>query len=323
MSRAQAAATFGATASRVTVAFTVFVLGLLCSQCGRRHDTLIGPTDLPRSVAAPLLDGVPAPEFAGPEIFVGAGDIGLCHSDGNPEATARLLDRVAGTVFTLGDNAQVLGTTEEFRDCYGPTWGRHRGRTRPAPGNHDYETPGAVPYFDYFGPHAGPAGVGYYSFDLGAWHVVSLNSNIPVSAGSAQGAWLHADLAASRAPCTLAYWHHPLFSSGSHGNQARMRDFWELLHEAGADIVLSGHDHLYERFAPQDANGVPDTTRGIRQFVVGTGGANLYEFRTIQPNSEMRLRALGVLKLTLAARGYDWEFISVSGPGDFGSDTCH
>ena len=292
---------------------------------------MTGPTDMSPGATSAFLT-VPAEgdvpdvsivEPSIPEVFVGAGDIGLCNSDGNPEATARLLDRIGGTVFTLGDNAQVLGTMEEFRDCYGPTWGRHKHRTRPAPGNHDYEAPGAIPYYDYFGPNAGLPGAGYYSFDLGAWHIVALNSNIPVSAGSAQGRWLHADLSAHRGRCTLAYWHHPRFSSGPHGDQGQMRDFWQILHDAGADVVLSGHDHTYERFAPQDADGFPDATHGIRQFVVGTGGARLYEFGTVRPNSEVRIRALGVLKLTLSAGQYEWEFVPEQGPGDFGTASCH
>ena len=215
------------------------------------------------------------------------------------------------------------GPPNRYRDCYDRTWGRHRIRTRPVPGNHEYESPQAAPYFDYFGFNAGPHGLGYYSFNLGAWHLVALNSNVAVSAGSAQAAWLRADLAANRARCTLAYWHHPRFSSGRHGNEARMRDFWQILYEAGADIVLSAHDHTYERFAPQDPEGFPDNEHGIRQFVAGTGGARPSAFVNIGPNSEARLATLGVLKLTLSGSGYDWEFISVSGPGDSGSGSCH
>jgi hypothetical protein len=260
---------------------------------------------------------------AAPEIFVGAGDIALCTPDGNHEATARLLDTIGGTVFALGDNVYYSGTAEEYRDCYDRTWGRHKNRTRPVPGNHEYVTPGASGYFDYFGINAGPHGLGYYSFDLGAWHIVALNSNIPVSAGSTQGAWLRADLAANRSRCTLAYWHHPRFSSGQHGNQEQMHDFWRILHEASAEIILSGHDHVYERFAPQDADGFPDPARGVRQFVAGTGGARPYAFASLRANSEVRMSMLGVLKLTLSAHGYDWEFISVAGPGDSGTASCH
>jgi acid phosphatase type 7 len=306
----------------------VIALSLLCVECGRRHDTLTGPSDVAfgNANAALLLPSdteLPAIEISTPEVFVGAGDIALCTADGNPEATARLLDAIGGTVFALGDNAYMSGTAEEYRDCYDRTWGRHRIRTRPVPGNHEYESPQAAPYFDYFGFNAGPHGLGYYSFNLGAWHLVALNSNVAVSAGSAQAAWLRADLAANRARCTLAYWHHPRFSSGRHGNEERMRDFWQILYEAGADIVLSAHDHTYERFAPQDPEGFPDNAHGIRQFVAGTGGARPSAFVTIGPNSEARLATLGVLKLTLSGSGYDWEFISVSGPGDSGSGSCH
>jgi 3',5'-cyclic AMP phosphodiesterase CpdA len=256
-------------------------------------------------------------------VFVGAGDIALCERRAEAEATARLLDGIDGTVFALGDNAYQSGTDQEFRDCYDPTWGRHKNRTRPVPGNHEYETPGAAPYYSYFGLNAGPSGRGYYSFEIGNWHAIALNSNIPAGADSPQGAWLRADLAANRTRCTIAYWHHPLFSSGKHGDQPRMREVWRLLHEAGADIVLSAHDHTYERFAPQDADGFPDAAHGIRQFVVGTGGAAPYAFTSVRSTSEVRMSTLGVLKLTLRADDYDWSFIPVSGPGDSGSGACH
>jgi hypothetical protein len=161
-------------------------------------------------------------------VFVGAGDIGLCGSPG-PELTAKLLDGIPGTVFTLGDNAYNSGTAREYRDCYDRSWGRHKVRTRPVPGNHEYESPGAAPYFEYFGFNAGPAGLGYYSFDLGAWHIVALNSNIAARRNSVQGQWLRADLASSQSRCTIAYWHHPLFTSGPDGATAEMRDFWSIL----------------------------------------------------------------------------------------------
>lgn len=310
-----------------TTLLIVIGLGGLAAQCGRSHETLTGPTE-PSEVSATfhgasLEADLPAAELAPPETFVGAGDIALCASGGSHDATARLLDSIPGTVFALGDNAYQSGTMQEYNDCYDRTWGRHRYRTRPVPGNHEYETPGAGPYFDYFGTNAGPRGIGYYSFDLGSWHVVALNSNIPVFAESPQGAWLRADLSANAARCTLAYWHFPRFSSGRHGNYERMRDVWSILYEAGAEVVLSGHDHTYERFAPQDPDGSADQARGIRQFVAGTGGANLYPFTTVRPNSEVRLSALGVLKLTLRPGGYDWEFVTVSGAGDLGTGSCH
>jgi acid phosphatase type 7 len=252
---------------------------------------------------------------------VGAGDIGMC--DRNSVATAALLDFIGGTVFTLGDNAYFQGTRQQFRDCYDTTWGRHKDRTFPVAGNHEYESPGAAPYYEYFGFAAGPSGLGYYSFELGDWHVIALNSNINVGPGSTQAAWLRTDLAASRARCTLAYWHHPLFTSGSNGDTPAMREFWRILYDADADVVLSAHEHMYERFAPQDPSGGADTTRGIRQFIAGTGGALLYHPVTIHANSEVRISAFGVLKLTLATDRYQWEFVPVSGPSDSGSSVCH
>jgi len=264
----------------------------------------------------------PVPIPVTTEVFVGAGDIGWCGSPGTP-ATGKLLDSIGGTVFAAGDNAYMTGTAQEYRDCYDPYWGRHRGRTRPTPGNHEYEGGGPTPYFNYFGANAGPAGLGYYSFPIGSWHAISLNSNIDVSQGSAQGQWLRQDLAAAQNKCTIAYWHHPLFSSGQNGDNPHMRDSWRQLYAAGVDVVVVGHDHLYERFAPQDPDGRPDRARGIRQFIAGTGGALLYSFVTTKPNSEVRISAFGVLKLTLQPESYQWEFVPVSGQNDFGTDSCH
>jgi hypothetical protein len=263
-----------------------------------------------------------------PVILVGAGDIAACDSSGD-EATSALLDAIDGTVFTLGDNVYNSGTRREFDACYDPTWGRHTARTRPALGNHDYGTGGASGYFDYFGTAAGDPSTGYYAYDLGAWHIVVINSNCkPVGGcqkGSPQEAWLRADLIAHPVDCTLAYWHHPRFSSGPHGGVDEMRAIWQTLYEFGADIVLAGHDHDYERFAPQDPDGNNDPQHGIRQFVVGTGGRSHYRFGQIQPNSEVRNSdTFGVLKLTLASADYAWEFIPEAGKTfmDAGSATC-
>ena len=303
---------------------------LLCLQCGGNTPT--GPTNPPEPAPIPPVPPAPVPPVPStPQVFVGAGDIAMCGtkpaSSSAAESTARLLDGIGGTVFALGDNAYMSGTRQEYRDCYDPTWGRHKGRTRPVPGNHDYETPGATPYYEYFGSNAGTAGLGYYSFELGAWHAVALNSNdssVGVGLSSAQGAWLRADLAASRARCTVAYWHHPLFSSGQNGDSPEMRDFWRILYDAGADLVLVGHDHLYERFGPQDPDGRADPARGLRQFTVGTGGATSYTFVTVRPNSEKRLTPVfGVLKLTLSSDSYDWEFVTTSGVADSGRGSCH
>ena len=287
-------------------------------------------------LAAPLMMPASSPRAAAPAdqpvvqaladpVFVGAGDIADCALT-EDEATAVLLDGIEGTVFTAGDNAYPLGRAVEFANCYEPTWGRHKARTRPAPGNHDYFTAGAAPYYAYFGSHAGPSGRGYYSYNLGAWHIVSLNSDtsIPVQAGSAQEQWLRADLAANRTQCTLAYWHHPLFSSGEHGNDVRMRPIFQALYDFGADVVITGHDHDYEQFHRQNANGVADVN-GIREFVVGTGGAALRPFTIIKPNSAVRdSETHGVLKLTLHPTSYDWEFIPIAGQTftDVGSRPC-
>lgn len=257
-------------------------------------------------------------------VLVGAGDIATC-GDPGAEETAKLLDQIAGIVFTSGDNAYEEGNKQEYFSCYEPTWGRHKERTRPAPGNHEYKTSAAHPYFEYFGENAGPAGRGYYSYDVGSWHIVSLNSNISARAGSAQVRWLREDLATHPAKCTLAYWHHPVFSSGKHGNDARMREVWRVLYEFGADVVVNGHDHIYERFAPQTPAGVLDEGKGIREFIVGTGGKSLYRFGTIRANSQVRANsAFGVLKLTLYPTRYAWEFIPVAGHTfrDSGSDEC-
>lgn len=212
------------------------------------------------------------PDPATPEAtLIGAGDIGECASEG-PSLTAALLGGNGETVFTAGDNAYENGTPEEYERCYAHFWGRFLSRTRPSPGNHDYFSSGAAPYFAYFGEQAGPPGLWYYSYDLATWHVVSLNSNIPSGPGSPQAQWLRADLRANQKPCMLAYWHHPVFSLGPNGNSDIIREIWRVLYEYRASVVISGHDHIYERFLPQTPDGIADPDRGIRQFVVGTGG---------------------------------------------------
>lgn len=261
---------------------------------------------------------------------VAAGDIADCGSDGLqfPDAfrTAGLIAPTDTLVLTLGDNTYPVGAETEFADCFQPTWGGFKERIRPSPGNHDYMTTDAGAYFDYFGAAAGPDRRGYYSFDTGGWHFISLNSNADAGVGSAQYAWLQADLAAnSDTLCALAYWHHPVFSSGPHGNDRRMADVFQLLHAAGAEIVLVGHDHIYERFAPQDAAGNADPDRGVRSFTAGTGGARLYSLRKPQPNSEVRDASThGVLRLTLSSTGYRWAFVPVldGAPRDEGAADC-
>jgi len=274
-------------------------------------------------MVAPVFAPGGAGALAAPAAVLAAGDIAHCGEAG-PKETAALLDGLRGTVLALGDLAYNNGTAREFRDCYDPTWGRYKARTRPAPGNHEYGTRDAAGYYGYWGARAGPRGRGYYSFDLGAWHLIALNSSIDARAGSPQDTWLAADLAASRARCVLAFWHHPVFSSGRHGNIERMRPLFRRLYEAGASIVLGGHDHLYERFAPLDPEGRPDPARGIREFVVGTGGARRYRFGSIQPGSEFRDRDhWGVLRLELGATDYGWRFIGTDGRAlDAGRGDC-
>jgi hypothetical protein len=267
----------------------------------------------------PTIPGPPAVDA----VLVGAGDIAECGGRG-AQLTAALLDGLDGTVFTAGDNAYMSGTPDEFRNCYAPTWGRHLARTRPSPGNHDYGYNEGAGYFGFFGGAAAPEAPGFYSFELGAWHVVSLNTNIPVGSGSAQVSWLRRDLASSQARCALAIFHEPLFSSSENGGTSRSRELWRALYDGHVDVVVNGHDHVYERFAPQDPDGRYDAARGIRQFTVGTGGGRLYGFPRVERNSEVRGSAWGVARFTLRERDYSWEFLPVPGESfrDTGTDDC-
>jgi acid phosphatase type 7 len=263
-------------------------------------------------------------------ILVGAGDIADCADLSGAEATAKLLDAIPGTVFTAGDNAYEEGTAEQFAKCYEPTWGRHKARTRPSVGNHEFHSGGATPYFEYFGAVAGDPTKGYYSYELGAWHIVVLNSECQEVAGCQTGSteekWLREDLKDHPAACTLAYWHKPLFSSGAkHGNDPEVKPFWNDLYAAHAAVVINGHDHDYERFAPQDPDGKGDAAHGIREFVVGTGGKSHRPFGVAKTNSESRnADAFGVLKLVLRPNGYDWQFIPEPGKAftDSGNGQC-
>jgi hypothetical protein len=263
-------------------------------------------------------------------VLVGAGDIADCRDLAGAEATAKLLEQTPGTVMAVGDLAYPDGTKENFA-CYDKTWGRVKSRTRPAPGNHEFHSAGAAYYFDYFGAAAGDPKLGYYGYELGTWHIIVLNSECEAiggcNAGSQQEKWLRADLAAHPAACTLAYFHKPLFSSGgAHGDDLEIKPLWQALYDANADVVVSGHDHDYERFAPQTPDAAADAKRGIREFVVGTGGKNHRPFGTPHANSEVRnATAFGVLKLTLRSGAYDWQFIPEAGKTftDSGSGTCH
>jgi len=257
---------------------------------------------------------------SGDAILVGAGDISRCDNN-NDELTARLLDTISGTVFTAGDNAYSSGTYTEYINCYDPTWGRHKARTKPSPGNHEYNTSGAAGYFQYFNNI--PA---YYAYNLGSWRIYALNSEIDVSASSPQVVWLQSDLAANPKQCVLAYWHKPRWSSGSnHGSNSGMQTLWQLLYNAGAELVINGHDHEYERFAEMNASGSA-VSQGLREIVAGTGGASLYSFSTPLSASQVRnSTTYGVLKLTLRASSYEWQFVPVAGSTftDSGTSNCH
>ena len=252
-------------------------------------------------------------------VVAAAGDIASGGS--GDEQTAALLDRIApAVVLTTGDHAYPDGALSEFQAYYEPTWGRYRMRTRPSPGNHDYHTGDAAGYFAYFGARApGP----YYSFDIGGWHLISLNSEISMDEGSAQYRWLQADLAASDARCTLAYWHKPRFTAGRYDDLTFTTPIWRLLYAARAEVVLNGHDHTYQRYGLLTPDGAPAPVRGIREFVVGTGGAGLYDLSRDPRREAAQARVLGVLQLTLRASAYDWSFVPVSGGySDTGSGTC-
>lgn len=258
-------------------------------------------------------------------VLVGAGDIADCSHD-RDEQTAALMDTIEGTVFTAGDNAYTDGTPQEYTECYHPTWGRHRARTRPSPGNHERDGTGYRQYFDGILPAEHPF---WYSYDLGSWHVISLDSycghrGVECRPDSAQVQWLRADLAATDKTCIAAYWHHPRFSSGAHGSSNDSEEFWAALYDAGADVVINGHEHSYERFAKQNPQQLADPN-GIRQFIVGTGGASQRSFRTPEPHSEVRLtETYGVIKLTLLHGSYTWELLTTDGTvADSGSDACN
>jgi hypothetical protein len=257
---------------------------------------------------------------AGDAVLVGAGDISSC-SNNNDEATAKLLDGISGTVFNAGDNAYDSGSISEYTNCYDPTWGRHKSRTKPSPGNHEYGTSGAAGYFQYFNNVSA-----YYAYNLGAWRIYSLNSEIDTSASGAQGTWLQSDLAANPKACVLAYWHKPRWSSGNtHGSASGMQAIWQILYNAGAEVVISGHEHNYERFAQMNATG-GTVSQGLREFVVGTGGGGHYGFGSALASSEVRNSStFGVLKMTLHSGSYDWQFVPVSGSTftDSGSANCH
>lgn len=264
---------------------------------------------------------------AGPQTVdvIAVGDIGMC---GRPEVaqTARLVSTMEGELLLAGDLAYPQGSAANYRDCFHPSWGGFRSRWHPVPGNHEYDSPGAQPYFSYFGEAAGTDSSGYYAFTAGEWLILMLNSNVahvPANRGSAQYEFVRAQLQAQRTPCTLAVWHHPLFTSGPNGGTPAMSDMWSLLEANRVEVIVNGHDHLYERFGRQTAGAQPDVVNGIRQFTVGTGGAELYNFVRTAQNSEARHMRNGVLKLTLRPALVEWAFHTTDGAIlDPGLDTC-
>lgn len=279
------------------------------------------------------------PSFAGEPVTVyAAGDIADCRyrapQDSGAAATAMLV--AAGLAadpgamaLTLGDHTYPVGLPAEFNDCYHPTWGQFRERTLPVPGNHEYYTAGAPGYYAYFGGRAAQEQGGHYSVQLGKWRVIGLNSTLDGAAAEAQLAWLKNDLARHPARCTLAMLHHPRYSSGGHASNTAMAPLWQALAAGGVELLLSAHDHNYERFAPQDAAGRRDDASGMRQFVVGTGGAMLTPVRLDRPNSEVKDNSVhGVLRLDLFDTGYTWEFLPVASQAsppfaDRGASSCH
>jgi hypothetical protein len=307
---------------------------------------LIGSCKIPVQITPPTADA-PAKFVAltGASVMVGVGDIAVC---GTPQAaqTAELMDsilradsvaKVHDAAFTLGDNAYPNGSVTDFSLCWGPTWGDSARRImkviHPSPGNHEHESNRAAPYYQYFGSKAGSSKKGYYSYNVGDWHMISLNAEIAVDPvftaadRKAQEDWLRQDLQANKQKtCTMAYWHNPRFSSGWHGSDVTLQPLWQILYDANADLILSGHDHDYERFRPQSPQGVLDSIRGITEIVAGTGGGDLRGFRsTPAPNSVVRIEGhFGILKLTLGKAEWRSAFIEVGGRvWDQSGGKCH
>jgi acid phosphatase type 7 len=306
-------------ATALLVVAVLLVAAIWVAASGSSRDT--GTSVPPGRTAAPVAGRADDP------VVAAAGDIAPAAANGHDQGTSdRVLAIHPTAVLALGDLQYPSGALEDFRRYYDRTWGRFKDRTRPAPGNHEYQTDRASGYFAYFGAAASPNGTSYYSFDLGSWHLISLDSNIGRGAGSAQERWLRSDLAATSKTCVLAYWHHPRFSSGTeHGDDDSVDQFWRDLYAAGADVVLNGHEHNYERFAPQDPEGRADPL-GPREFVVGTGGKGLYRFGAAKPNSQVRVNnAFGVLRMVLRPSGYDWEFVTAAGSvvDSGGPVACH
>jgi acid phosphatase type 7 len=318
----------------------LFLAALSVLGCGTNSATSNGPRT-PPPTPPPTPTPVPEPLIAAVgDIVCGGNRTGLACKHVETSEVVRDIGERHGNlaaVLPLGDLQYEFGFLPEFQAFYDPTWGRFKSISRPAIGNHEYDAGPPNGYFDYWngrGVQDGPAGsrsTGYYSFDLGRWHLIALNSNCRFvggcGPGSPQERWLRTDLEQHARPCTLAYWHHPRFSSGPSGNLNEYAALWQALYDHDADVILVAHDHVYERFAPQTPAGQIDARRGIRQFTVGTGGRNLYDFPSIQRNSELRYNAqFGVLFLELRPRGYGWKFVTIDDDGghtDDGAAECH
>jgi hypothetical protein len=297
------------------------------SSVAARNSIEASPSIIPTAspTASPL--ATPQPDNR-PQVVYAAGDIADCPN--TIPAVPALVRGSRSLVLALGDIVYPRGALRGFNNCFDPVWGYLKARIRPVPGNHDYETRRAAGYYTYFGALAGNRSQGFYSFDLGWWHIVAINSNCQFIGGCREGSpqiqWLEADLAAHPAACTLAYWHHPRFSSGDGASRGRTTSPWQALYAAGADVIVNGHDHDYERFAPQDPAGHVDADRGMREFVVGAGGANLTGRLRVARNSEIWTSQWhGLLELTLRQGRYDWRFIAAETGAviDRGSGTCH
>jgi hypothetical protein len=321
---------------RRIASFAVLVLSLSALWCKPAVQITPAPADAPAEIVA----------LTGASVLIGAGDIARCDAQGD-EQTAALVDsvlradsaaKVHDEVFTLGDNAYPSGSTQDFEKCFGPSWGDTAKlimkNIRPSPGNHEHESDYAAPYYQYFGKAAGSPKKGFYSYDIGEWHAIVLNSEIVANPGqfseaerTEQEEWLKKDLTDNQKKCTVAYWHHPFFSSGWHGGETRLASIWQLLYDAGVDVVLNGHDHAYERFLPQTPSGLVDSTKGITQMIVGTGGGDLRGFGVPTPvkNSVYQVQGhYGVLKLTLGAEEWQSAFLDTNGrTWDVVGGKCH
>ena len=333
---------------RVGTQFAALLLvAMVLAACGTRdtspppNATHQAPATPPSAVASPSPTAIPSTAATGPRpaptaadtgqtVLIAAGDIARCDST-NDDATGALAASLPGVVATLGDTAYEDGTTQELNDCFGGAWGAVKDRIRFAvTGNHDIHTDDGAPLYAYMGSAASRNGRPWFSDSLGAWHVIVLDGNCgPLGRGCAsaseQAKWLQADLAASTARCTIALMHQPRFSSGQHGNDPGVGPLWDALYAAKADIVLDGHDHDYERFAPQDPNGTADAARGITEIVAGMGGTWLETVRKTAANSLVRISdTYGVLELTLLADSWSFRFVGVDGSvHDQGAGTCH